>query len=84
MGRLRDHAATSQRTLSALVAEALEQWLERARRGADVAQRRLEVACEFVFDRLAEAGLSQPYRILVPRAASGHHGRIRHAEGSGR
>jgi DNA-binding transcriptional regulator LsrR (DeoR family) len=33
VGRLRAHAATSDRTLSSLVAEALEQWLERTRRG---------------------------------------------------
>ena len=28
--------------------------------------RRLEVSCEFVFDRLAEANVAQAYRILVP------------------
>jgi DNA-binding transcriptional regulator LsrR (DeoR family) len=33
VGWLRAHAATSDRTLSSLVAEALEQWLERTRRG---------------------------------------------------
>lgn len=47
-----------------------------------MADRRLDVSCEFVFDRLAEAGVSQAFGVLVPErrrataVGSGTHGKV--------
>jgi hypothetical protein len=70
IARVRAHAAASGRTLSAVVAQALEELLGAGASTASAPVSERVVETEFVFDRLQAAELSAAYRILVPERPS--------------
>ena len=66
-GGVREHARASGRTISAVVAQALEEFLAAGSPEPSPQVNGRQVEAEFVFDRHAATDLSVAYAILVPQ-----------------